>query len=82
MSRETLTELRDLLERAPGELVGLVDGLGGELEAQACGDEQYHLAGDVLVLDVDAAAEYLRGRSEVDPARMLSAGTSRGWATP
>jgi dienelactone hydrolase len=30
------------------------------------------------LLDVDAAAEYLAGRADVDPTRMLSAGTSRG----
>jgi dienelactone hydrolase len=30
------------------------------------------------LLDADAAAEYLASRSDVDPTRMLSAGTSRG----
>jgi dienelactone hydrolase len=30
------------------------------------------------LLDVDAAADYVAGRSDVDATRMLSAGTSRG----
>lgn len=65
--------------RGRGSSDGLYDeGFTPDRSRYSCLAEPAIAGFERALLDVDAAADYLAGRSDVDPTRMLSAGTSRG----